>query len=219
VLLVLDNPSQFALYIVASQVHQLLEQDIENVAVLLLAQPDDAQREAAQALTEKTGVEVHWGAGFRPELTAEKTFEISYEDLVEKHFVKGASFDMVVLCVDVEPPAGLADLAAAAGVELADSGYLCATGDNGSAGIETTRPGVFVAGCASGPKNIRDSLMQAQMAAEQAAAQLDPRLLQSGEDESLESAAPESRPKSKSAKPPDDMRQQIEQLLYALIDR
>jgi heterodisulfide reductase subunit A len=215
VLLVLDNPSQFALYIVASQVHQLLEQDIEKVSVLLLAQPDDAQREAAQALADKAGVEVHWGAGFRPEITDEKTFEISYQDLVANRFVKGASYDMVVLCVDVEPPEGIAELAEKAGVDLADSGYIRAVGDNGAGGVATSRPGVFVAGCASGPKNIRDSLVQAQAAAEQASAQLDPRLLQAGEGEALESAAAPSKPKAA----PDDMRQQIEQLLYALIDR
>lgn len=215
VLLVLDSPSQFAIYIVASQVHQLLEQDIENVAVLLLAQPDDAQREAARALAEKIGVDVHWGAGFRPDLTSEKAFEVSYEDLIGKRFVKGATYDMVVLCVDVEPPEGVADLAAAAGVELADNGYLHAKGGNGTAGVESTRPGVFVAGCASGPKNIRDSLMQAQQAAEQATAQLDPRLLRSEGGESLEATPPAP----KSEKPPEDMRQQIEQLLYALIDR
>lgn len=215
VLLVLDNPSQFALYIVASQVHQLLGQDIENVAVLLLAQPDDAQREAAQLLVEKTGVEVHWGAGFKPTATGENTFEVSYEDLVEKRFVRGASYDMVVLCVDVEPPEGIGELAAAAGVELADSGYLKAVGGNGSAGVATSRPGVFVAGCASGPINIRDSLQQAQAAAAQATAQLDPRLLDSAPGEAPDAAV--SAPKTQA--PPDDMRQQIEQLLYALIDR
>jgi len=215
VLLVLDNPSQFALYIVASQVHQLLEQDVGNVSVLLLAQPDDDQRAAAQALAEKAGVEVHWGAGFRPEITGDKTFQVSYEDLVEKRFVKGADYDMVVLCVDVEPAEGIAGLAEAAGVELTDSGYIRAVAENGGVPVGTSRPGVFVAGCASGPKNIRASLEEAQAAAEQASAQLDPRLLQAGEGEALESSAPARKPPAA----PDDMRAQIEQLLYALIDR
>ena len=44
------NPSPFALYIVASQVHQLLAQDVEKVAVLILAPPSDESQEAATAI-------------------------------------------------------------------------------------------------------------------------------------------------------------------------
>jgi heterodisulfide reductase subunit A len=208
VLLVLDNPSKFALYIVASQVHQLIEQDIERVSVLLLAQPaDDTQREAAQALAEQAGVEVHWGGMFKVDPDEENHFEISYEDMTEKRLVR-ESYDLVVLCSDVEPPLGLEVLAEAAGVELADDGYIRVNGDNG---VETTREGVYVAGCASGAKNIKDSMTGAQAAAGSATSQLDPRQL------GAEAPAPtgtDSRPPL-----PPDTRQQIEQLLYALIDR
>jgi heterodisulfide reductase subunit A len=65
VLLVLDNPSPFALYIVASQVHQLLEQDVGKVAVLILAQPSEESRPAAQEMADKAGVDVFWGAMFK----------------------------------------------------------------------------------------------------------------------------------------------------------
>jgi len=213
VLLVLDNPSPFALYIVASQVHQLLAQDIESVSVLILSQPSgESEAAAAQALNKEAGIEVFWGTMFKAGPGEENTLEVSYEDLSVNRFVRRA-YDLVVMCSDVEPPDGLAALAAAAEVELEESGYLRVTGTNGSV-ISSSRPGVFVAGCASGPKNIKDSLMEAQTAADSAAAQLDPRLLQ---PEGGDSAGGE--PKKAAQTSPDDLRAQLEQLLNALINR
>ena len=95
-----------------------------------------------------------------------------------------------------------------------DNGYLEIAGANGT-GVCTSRPGIFVAGCASGPKNIKDSIADAQSAASTALTQLDPRLL-------LSDTAPEQAEQKSEATPqlsPDDMRSQIEQLLYALISR
>jgi heterodisulfide reductase subunit A-like polyferredoxin len=121
---------------------------------------------------------------------------------------------MVVLCSDVQPPDGLAELAQTTGIELADNGYIAVSGANGC-GVATSRPGVFVAGCASGPRNIKASITDAQAAAEAALTQLDPRLLQSelapGQDPAI---TPPALPASQ-----DDMRARIEQLLYALIGR
>ncbi len=211
VLLVLDNPSQFALYIVASQTHQLIEQDVEKVSVLLLAAPvDDAQRTAAQALADTAGIDVRWGGMFKADSTDENNFEISFEDLTQNLYVR-ENYDLVVLCSDVEPPDGLPELAKTAGIELSDDGYIRV---NDEAGIATTREGVFATGCATGAKNIKDSLTQAQSAAIAAIAQLDPRQLQSGDSEVASDTTAESKPQL-----PPDMRQQIEQLLYALIDR
>ena len=218
VLLVLDNLSRFALYIVASQVHQLIEQDVETVAVLILAQPsDESQSAEAQALADKAGIEVHWGAMFKVDPTAENKFGISYEDLSANRYVQ-ENYDLVVLCADVEPPEGLADLAKAAGVELTDDGYIRVIGNkrgDDGVGVGTSRPGVFVAGCASGPKNIKDSLLDAHSAASSATARLDPRLLLADGAEEPEGTGTEAAAQVS----PDNMRQQIEQLLYTLIDR
>lgn len=214
VLLVLDELSHFALYIVASQVHQLLEQDVETVAVLVLSQlTKESEKSEVQELADKTGVQVRWGATFKVEPTKENTLDVSYEDFSQKRFVK-ETYDLVVLCSDVEPPDGLADLAQAAGIELADNGYITVTGTNG-AGVSTSKPGIFVAGCASGPKNIKDSITDAHSAASCALAQLDPRLL----DSESASKEEEQKPKTAAQISPDDMRSQIEQLLYALINR
>jgi heterodisulfide reductase subunit A len=209
VLLVLDNPSDFALYIVASQVHQLLEQDVGTVAVLILGQPGDEQDEA-RSLAAESGIKVHWGASFKVEPTEDKVLEVTYEDLASNRFAR-AAYDMVVLCNDVEPPGDLAALAETAGVSLAEDGYVSA-GEGSGGSFETSRPGIFVAGCASGPKNIRDSLAGAQAAAAAATALIDPRLLGAAEDEAKQAPAA-------ATVPPEDMRQQLEQLLYALINR
>lgn len=214
VLLVLDNPSRFALYIVASQARQLLAQDIASVSVLVLS-PMAAGSEYAdiEKLAGETGVRVRWGTGFRAEPESDDALGVSFEDFAEKRFVK-ERHDMVVLCSDVEPPEGLPELAGTLGVELSEEGYLANTGTNG-AGVSTSKPGIFVAGCAGGPKNVRDSIATAEEAARSALALLDPRLLE-GE------AAPLPEPEPAAAAPdavPDDMRLRLEKLLYALLDR
>jgi heterodisulfide reductase subunit A len=205
VLLVLDEPSPFALYIVASQAKQLLDQDIETVSILVLSQPTSA--EAAQNLTEATGINVHWGAAFNVD-PQEDSISVSFEDFAEKKLTK-QNYEMIVLCVDVGPADELKSLAEIAGVQVDNHGYLVATGTNG-ARIESSQPGIFVAGCGSGPKNIRDSIAEANAAADAAVAQLNPILLGDGGSDAAETPA---------APPEEDMRAQIEKLLHALISQ
>ena len=201
VLLVLDDPSPFGLYIVASQAKQLLEQDIENVSVLVLSQPTGT--EAAAELEQVTGISVRWGAALQ---IADKEGDIgvSFEDLTGNRLVND-SYEMVVVCVDVIPSTGLEELASVAGLSRGDSGYLVLNGS----GPDSSSPGVFIAGCGGGPTNIPDSINQAKAAANAAVSQLNPILLNGDSDEGDADNAP----------PPDnDMRAQIEKLLNALID-
>jgi heterodisulfide reductase subunit A len=206
VLLVLDEPSPFALYIVASQAKQLLDQEIETVSVLVLSQPTSA--EAGQDLTDATGIKVHWGAAFKVEPKDDLGIEVSFEDFTEKKLLK-QSYEMIVLCVDVAPPTELQALVQTAGVQVDNHGYLVAMGANGSR-VESSQPGIFVAGCGSGPKNIHDSIVDANAAADQAIAQLNPMLLDGGDGKV---AAPPP------GVPNEDMRAQIEKLLHALISQ
>jgi heterodisulfide reductase subunit A len=214
VLLVLDNLSQFGLYIVASQAHQLVEQDIQTVSILVLSQlTADSDYEEVQELARKTGVQVRWGAMLKIDPTEENTLDVSFEDFSTNRYVNQA-YDMVVLCSDVEAPDGLKELAETTAIELAENGYISVSGANGN-GVSTSREGIFVAGCASGAKNIKDSIADAHSAASCALEQLDPRMLDAD-------AVPEQVTKKPEATPqvaPDDMRKQIEQLLYALISR
>lgn len=204
VLLVLDDPSPFALYIVASQAQQLIEQDIEQVSVLVLAQPTGV--ESAQQLTDKTGIEVHWGTAVTVDPDADDAIRVSFEDFTEKKFVR-KNFDMIVLCVDVEPPAGIEELAKTAGIALSAEGYLDGSGANAHCD-ETSQTGIYVAGCGTGPKNIRDSISETRLATDVALAQLNPILLDSESTSAQQSPAAD-----------DDMRAQIEKLLHALINQ
>ncbi len=210
VLLVVDALSSFALYIVASQVRQLIAQDIGTVAVLALSPPEADTAASADALADATGVSLGFGAMFAAEAADDGRVSVSYEDLSSRRFVK-AAYELVVLCTDVEPPTGLDALAAASGIALGDDGYVAATVVD-EQGVATDRDGVFVAGCASGPKSIKASLDEAGAAAAAALAALDPRLLQAERD--AESPMAVAAPGS----PPDELQQRIEKLLYALID-
>jgi len=193
VLLVLDNPSPFALYIMASQAKQLVEQEIEKVSLLALSQP--TSDEAAAELTAKTGIEVHWGAAFRTD-ASDDDIEVSFEDFGSNKFVS-QRYQMIVLCTGVTPPHDLVSLASATGVTIGEDGFL-------AGGAE----GVFVAGCASGPKNIKDSITEANAAADAALQLLNPMLLDG--DATKEASAPVQN---------DEMRAQIEKLLLALVNQ
>ncbi len=71
-------------------------------------------------------------------------------------------FDLVVLSVGMEPVAGAGELAAAAEIELGESGF-CQTSPFHP--VETTRPGVYVCGAFAEPKDIPDSVIEAGGAA------------------------------------------------------
>ncbi len=75
-------------------------------------------------------------------------------------------FDLVVLSTGQRPPEGWQGLAEVLGVELDPWGFV-RTED--PAGVKTSRPGVYVCGPLSGPKDIPDTVTQAQAAALEAA--------------------------------------------------
>jgi heterodisulfide reductase subunit A-like polyferredoxin len=71
-------------------------------------------------------------------------------------------FDLVVLSVGMERPAGAKEIALAAGIELNEFGF-CQT--SSFRPVETTRPGVYVCGAFAEPKDIPDSVIEAGGAA------------------------------------------------------
>ncbi len=213
VLFVMENPSQFALYIAASQVHQLLEQDVEKIVVLVLSSlRDERDRAEAQQIADTFGIEVCQGTMFEVDPDAEEPLAVAYQNLSTQQYVR-TTFDMVVLCSDVGPSDGLPALTEVAEVELAQDGYVSVVDKDGS-GVTTTRPGVFVAGCGSGPKNIKDSLASARAAAGDALANLDQRLLREDYVPESEAAADADAAKSE-----EETRALIEKMLYALLER
>ncbi len=79
-------------------------------------------------------------------------------------------FDMVVLSVGMNPPAGAEDMGRTYGIELDSYGF-CKTDPVNP--MQTTRPGVFVSGAFQGPIDIPESVMSASGAGAQCGALLD----------------------------------------------
>lgn len=83
-------------------------------------------------------------------------------------------YDMVVLANAVLPQEGLAELAGRLGIDLDQDGFLLAAEEHAGL-VATSRAGIFAAGCASGPKDIPDSVAEGSGAAALAMAFVDER--------------------------------------------
>ena len=88
--------------------------------------------------------------------------KVSYLDGLERE--KELEADLVVLSTGMAPSEGAEEVARLFNVDLAPSGFYKAV-DEKVANTTTKSPGVFIAGTASGPKNIPDSIAQAGAAA------------------------------------------------------
>ena len=82
-------------------------------------------------------------------------------------------FDMVIHAIGMDPNVGNKALAATFGIELERHGNIAKGSAYGALG-ETSRQGVFVAGAATGPETIDDSIAQARAAAMSALALVQP---------------------------------------------
>jgi heterodisulfide reductase subunit A len=67
--------------------------------------------------------------------------------------VEEREFDLVVLSVGIQPPTDVKETAQVLGIDIDDMGFLA----TGGGPCLTKRPGVLVAGCCSGPKDIAES--------------------------------------------------------------
>lgn len=76
-----------------------------------------------------------------------------------------AAFDLVVLATGLEPSASLRGMAGRLGVNLNEFGFVWT---DPLAPLRTSRPGVFAAGVASGPRDIPETVVQASAAASEA---------------------------------------------------
>jgi heterodisulfide reductase subunit A len=85
---------------------------------------------------------------------------VKYE--TEDGKVKTEDFDLVVLSVGFEPPRDAEILASDLGIELNEYGF-CKSDDFYP--VATTKPGIFVCGAFSGPKDIPETVTQASAAA------------------------------------------------------
>jgi len=80
------------------------------------------------------------------------------------------TMDMIVLSVGMEPSAGTRAIAQLLGIQQNKYGFIEAGGVGGLDPVATSKAGVFVAGAASGPADLDDSISQAGLAAARALA-------------------------------------------------
>ncbi len=90
---------------------------------------------------------------------------VTYED-TRARIVKSEEFHMVILATACVPSKGVPQLAEILGIELNEFGFFKT---DPSQPMDTTRPGIFTCGCAHGPMDIPESVVQASGAAARAA--------------------------------------------------
>ncbi|MFW9911179.1 MAG: FAD-dependent oxidoreductase [Candidatus Thorarchaeota archaeon] len=89
---------------------------------------------------------------------------VKMEDTDTGEIVELENISMVVLNASFRPSQGTEELAKILKIDLAETGYVQELNPNVSA-LETARPGVYVAGCAHGPKDGTDSVNEGKGAA------------------------------------------------------
>jgi len=113
--------------------------------------------------------EGEWGIKFLRSRVASVTEDPSKGNLfvryVENEEPKTEEFDMVVLSVGMQPPKNVEKLAQILGIKL-NKYRFCET--NTFSPLETSKPGIFVCGAFSGPKDIPESVAQSSGAASKA---------------------------------------------------
>ncbi|MBU1023288.1 CoB--CoM heterodisulfide reductase iron-sulfur subunit A family protein [bacterium] len=100
------------------------------------------------------------------EINKNGDLEIRVED-TETGEIKNLEFDLAVLSPAILPPNGSKELANILGIDLDASGFL-KHDEDGWNFLQTTRKGIYAAGCALGPADISESVAQASGAAIQA---------------------------------------------------
>jgi len=88
-----------------------------------------------------------------------------YESTTSRQVLR-ETFDLVVLATACVPSEGTARLAELFGIEVDENGFFRT---DPLLPLNTTRPGIFVCGCAQGPMDIPESVAQASSAAASAA--------------------------------------------------
>lgn len=115
---------------------------------------------------KKKGVIYIRGRPSRVYRTRKGKLAIEYED-TEGGEVATNEVDMVVLSAAIVPASGNRQLAAVLGIELDENGFFRSR-DPLTAPMESTREGIYLAGCSQAPKDIPDSVAQGSGAAARA---------------------------------------------------
>jgi len=86
--------------------------------------------------------------------------KVSFENTEDSNAKIQTNYDMVVLATAAIPSRGTEDLARLLGIGLSPDGFFASMDEEG--GFNTsTRDGIYLAGCSTGPKDIPDSVIEA----------------------------------------------------------
>lgn len=150
---------------------QLIKQEIDGADVMIFYMDmrcwDKLNEEYYRRIREKGVLFVRGIPGDVREDPVTGNILLTYENTLEG-MVQEVSVDMLVLSAGMIPSAGTNEIAAVLGLDKSPGGFLKETHQCLSP-QETKNPGIFIAGCAAGPKNIPYSVSTALGAAANAA--------------------------------------------------
>ena len=156
--------SRFCCMYSIKHAYQAIDHGIQDVTVLYMdIRAHGKGFDSFWQRTKEEGVRFVHG---RPAcITADSNgrIRVVYED-IERAERLDREYGMVVLANAVTPPQGLGELADRLGIELDEDGFIRSQEIIGGL-VTTTRPGVYTAGCVSGPKDIPDSVAEGSGAA------------------------------------------------------
>ena len=156
--------SRFCCMYSIKHAYQAIDHGIENVDVLYMdVRAFGKGFDGFWQRTQAEGANFIRGRPARMSPNGNGDIRVLYEDTDQAARVQ-ADYDMVVLANAVTPPDGLKDLAARLGIEMDADGFIQAREILGGL-VMTSRPGIYAAGCASGPKDIPDSVSEGSGAA------------------------------------------------------
>ena len=156
--------SRFCCMYSIKHAYQALDHGVEDVSVLYMdVRAFGKGFDGFWQRTEEEGAKFIRGRPARISSNGNGSIRVLYEDTEQMARIN-ADYDMVVLANAVAPQSGLADLAQCLNIEVDEDGFIRANEIQGGL-VMTTRPGIYVAGCASGPKDIPDSVSEASAAA------------------------------------------------------
>ena len=88
------------------------------------------------------------------------SLKVTFEDTETDRLMQDEEYDMVVLAPAIIPGRSTEGLAKVLGIDVAYDGFFETLDENGDF-VTSTREGVYLAGCSTGPKDIPDSVLEA----------------------------------------------------------
>ena len=156
--------SRFCCMYSIKHAYQALDHGVQNVSVMYMdLRAFGKGFDGFWKRTEAEGAEFVRGRPARISPNGNGSIAVLYED-TDKSARINAEYDMVVLANAVAPQEGLVELADCLDIEVDQDGFIRANEIQGGL-VTTSRTGIYVAGCASGPKDIPDSVSEASAAA------------------------------------------------------